>query len=129
MTTATATDWIAPGMTVVIYSHHGWASYTAEVLRLTPTQVILQGRSGELRYRRDTGRQVGDHYGGGELRPIDDPGWLGQQRDMRRRNALSSVRAAFDEIRHDIGDNGWARLVALQSAVTAALTVFDETAS
>lgn len=113
-------------MTVVIYARN--FSTTAEVLRLTSTQVVVRDHRGnELRYRRDDGRQVGNQYGGGELRPLNDPQWLAQRRELRRKNAVSAVHAAAAAIRFDTTEVGRQKLLDLRDAVDQALNTFDDT--
>lgn len=123
----TSTDWIEPGMTVVIYSSRATESATALVERLTATQIVLRGTGGqELRYRRDNGHKCGDHYGGGELRPTTDPAFLAQQREVRQRRAIGSVRAAADALRHNTGTVGLEGLVKLRKMVDQAIQVFEQ---
>lgn len=124
-----ATAWIAEGMTVVVYRWQQGQSHTAEVVRFTNTQIILRAPRGqEIRHRRDTGRQVGDYHGGGELRPVTDPAWLAQEREAKERAAVDKVRDATNALRFKFGREGWAGLLALRATVDEALKAFDEQA-
>lgn len=90
------TEWLQglKGGSGVVVINRG-APYTiATVERITATQVILSGVHG--RFRRDTGRQVGNPHGM-QIRPITDDARASLQA-KRNRSELSTLTHRIDRL-------------------------------
>ena len=105
------TDWITEGARVAEYDrgHYGATARLTTVERFTATQIVLANGN---RYRRDTLRRVGDHYGS-ELLAVDD-------RRVVDTLVLERLRSAFYEIGKLL------RSVSVRGGVEAALATLAE---
>jgi hypothetical protein len=84
-------DELSPGSVVAVESGYGNTAYTLrEVVRLTPTQVILPN---DMRYRRDNGNRVGsgDRYRTDRIVPATD--------EVRATVRAATLAARLSEVR------------------------------
>lgn len=86
-------EFVKVGEPVALYTGRTNSVYVKVVERITPGgQVILKDHP--VRFRRSTGRQIGDHYFSTELRAVTDPAVI----EARALSVLENAHHANDRI-------------------------------